>query len=125
MTDFPDHNLAHLHARTASGRPQGCYATGEEIAKRGRYVYDIDEEIALPSEPQRDVVIEALHPEGGMAVAWRDADGLRWVSFAGTRNRRPEDWANIVEAAIRFGWTLVVREQGPEPTPGQLRAVGR
>lgn len=116
MTDFPDHNLAHLHARVESGRPK----PGARPAP-----YAIDSEISLPREPQRTVVIEALHPDGGMAVAWRDADGLRWVSFAGTRNRQPEDWANIVEAAIRYGWTLVVREQGPEPTPEQLRAVGR
>jgi hypothetical protein len=78
------------------------------------------EPIGLPAEPSHDMVIEALNNTGGMEVAWRTADGRRWVSFAGKRNRQIEDWANIVEAAIRNRWTLQACTKG-EPVPVGLR----
>lgn len=68
--------------------------------------------IELPPEPSHDRLIEARTPGGGMLVLWRDHDGLLWRPIAGSRNRRPEDWANIVEGALRLRWELFSCEDG-------------
>jgi hypothetical protein len=94
--------------------------SGQPLIEAPPYVYAIDEEVQLPREPQHDgkVVIEAMHRDGGMAVVWRHASGDLWSAFGGRRNRRPEDWANIVEAAIRYRWRLVIRRVGDLPEGG-------
>lgn len=122
MTDFPDRNLDHLRARVESGRPDRSHpiATGE---------YEIGDQIPLPVEPRRrDIVIEALNAEGGMEEAYwpyrRD-----WTRSSGpvrdTEDRGVTFWLDIVQRALAYRWTLVVRKQGPESTPDQLRAAGR
>lgn len=97
--EFPDRNLDALHARVASSLP-------EPVA------------IALPAEPPHTMVIEALNDDGDMEVAWRSANGRDWVPFAGPRSRRVEDWANIVEAALRNRWTLQACYQPGERNGG-------
>lgn len=96
--DFePGYNLV-LDLRPAGEQKQ------PDVPGRERY---------LPPEPAHDKVIEARGAEGGMITAWKDADGRDWKAFAGTRNRLlAEDWANIVEAALRHRWRLYVCEKG-------------
>jgi hypothetical protein len=74
--------------------------------------------VLLPGEPGHDAAIEAWDGTNHM-VTWRDHDGLNWLP-EGRRSRRPEDWANIVEAALRQRWELrVVPPEPIKPYPGQ------
>jgi hypothetical protein len=67
--------------------------------------------VRLPEEPGHDKVIEARDPLAGIRiVAWRCHDGLNWSPFVGRRNQRPEDWANIVEFALRARLELFICE---------------
>lgn len=77
-------------------------------------------EVVLPQDPPHGgSVIEARNDQGGMVVAWRDYDGLRWTAFAGNRSRRPEDWANIVEFALRGRLQLFLAVEDIRPYRGQ------
>lgn len=76
--------------------------------------------ITLPPEPPHTLLIEALG-EGLVEVTWQSADGMRWIPTTGRRVRRPEDWANIVEAALRNRWAIQVRKPWVEVKPVSLQ----
>lgn len=67
--------------------------------------------IMLPPPPPADHYIEARDGQGGAPlITWENAPvriaTQEWKPISGPRAPRPEDWANIVEAAIRHGWEL-------------------
>ncbi len=78
-------------------------------------------EVPLPPEPARDgsMVIEARGPDGGMHRAWRVASNGKWAGRGGHAAAALQDWADVVEFAIRRGLRLVVCPVGPTPGGGR------